>query len=92
MCKKTQFKYCPSEIDECMKPLIRYLKLFEIPIVACCCGHGIYPMTIVIKLNFNIGSGAREIVSNTLIPRDRKFYKKDKNGYYYIPEVSEEKQ
>ena len=28
-----------------------------------------------------------EICSNKEIPRKRRFYVKDKNGYYYIPEV-----
>ena len=57
--------------------------------LACCCGHGhdIYPMTVVVekiikgeKLNF-------ELFTNTLIPRKRNFYKRDKDGYYFIPEV-----
>ena len=28
-----------------------------------------------------------EIFSGIEIPRNRKFYKKDKDGYYYIPEI-----
>lgn len=30
-------------------------------------------------------------VSNVRIPRARNFYKRDKQGYYYIPEVQGEK-
>jgi len=40
-------------------------------------------MTIVVtngKINW-------DLISNNIIPRKRKFYKKDKQGYYYIPEV-----
>lgn len=29
----------------------------------------------------------REIISQKIIPRTRNFYKKDSEGYYYIPEV-----
>jgi len=29
-----------------------------------------------------------EVLSKTYIPRNKKFYKKDKDGYYFIPEVS----
>ena len=79
MCKKTQFKYCPSTIDKCMRNIIKIIP----GTFACCCGHGKYPMTIVCDWAGTIF----EIMSYTEIPRKRKFYKKDKQGYYYIPEV-----
>ncbi len=83
MCKKKQFKYYPSEIDECMKNIIDFLKLNDVETLACCCGHGKYPMTIVCDW----GGIKFEVFSYTEIPRKKKFYKKDKEGYYYIPEV-----
>ena len=86
MCKKKQFKYYPSEIDECMKEFIRNLNLSlvgTVKIVACCCGHGKYPMTIVVK-DYGL---VYDMFSGNSIPRKRKFYKKDNQGYYYIPEV-----
>ena len=94
MCKKKQFKYCPSEIDECMRPFIRWLKEKHVT-MSCCCGHGRYPMTVVVKEGIRDGLDRkiiyREIFSQRIIPRTRKFYKKDKQGYYYLPEVSEAK-
>jgi hypothetical protein len=54
-------------------------------VISSCCGHKKYPMTIVIQLrgfDTNI-----ELLSNKLIHRKRNFYKRDKQGYYYIPEV-----
>ena len=30
-----------------------------------------------------------DLISEVDIPRKKKFYKKDKQGYYYIPEVIE---
>ena len=86
MCKKKQFKYCPSEIDECMRNFIKNLNYFNIKTLASCCGHGKYPMTIIVES----GYGNFELVSGSIIPRKRNFYKKDKQGYYYIPEVSAE--
>jgi hypothetical protein len=32
-----------------------------------------------------------EIVNDKIIDREKRFYKKDKKGFYYIPEVSKEK-
>lgn len=92
MCKKKQFKYCLSEIDECMRNLIKFINdNTEFKTLACCCGHGKYPMTIVITFEGDDGFGNYELVSEETIPRKRKFYKKDKQGYYYIPETLEEK-
>ena len=87
MCKKTQFKYCPSKIDECMKEEIEALNKAGIETLSCCCGHKKYPKTIVVK-----HSGTKmpfEYFSKQYILRKRKFYKRDKEGYYFIPEVVE---
>ncbi len=86
MCKKKQFKYCPSEIDECMKRLIEFLNNVGYKTLGCCCGHGRYNMTLVMR------NGLGEIIdlmSGVKIPRKKKFYKKDKQGYYFIPEAIE---
>ncbi len=76
-------------IDPCMRKFIEnlnHLFLDEMEIVACCCGHRKYPMTIVIKTrDYNY-----DLVSGKTIPRKKKFYKKDKKGYYYIPETLED--
>lgn len=66
-----------------MKPLIKYLRAHNINTIACCCGHRKYPMTIVIK----DACGVFELLSGTPILRTRRFYKRDSEGYYYIPEV-----
>ena len=92
MCKKKQFKYRPSEIDECMRNFIRILNYSlknHLKVVTCCCGHGVYPMTILVKNNSK--GFIFDLVSGKKIPRKTRFYKKDKEGYYYFPEVSKEK-
>lgn len=85
MCKFDK-KNDSRRIDPCMKNLIDLLnaKGGRIKTLACCCGHGKYPMTIISSINkFHIW----DVVSGESIPRKKKFYKKDKQGYYYIPEV-----
>ena len=84
MCKKKQFKYCPSEIDICLRLWIKGLNQNGIKTLASCCGHKKYPRTIVIESNNRI----EELYSGKVIPRTKRFYKKDKQGYYFLPEIS----
>ena len=83
-------------IDSCMIKLCQSLSYHldkNLEIVACCCGHGKYPMSLIIKHKINnrlFDMGIvypLEIFSRTLIKRKKRFYKRDKQGYYYIPEV-----
>ncbi|MBE3128839.1 MAG: hypothetical protein IMZ60_04080 [Actinobacteria bacterium] len=103
MCKKTNYKNTSNtHIDKCMRKEIkefnRAIELLapylenKLKIVACCCGHGKYPKTIVLKEGPNSKdeiAGYFEHFSDANIPRNRNFYKKDAEGYYYIPEVIE---
>lgn len=78
-----------------MKPFIfqlnrliaaNYLK--HLSVVACCCGHGKYPMTVVMKNNSLKGKLiCFDLISGKDIPRKRRFYRRDKRGYYFIPEA-----
>jgi hypothetical protein len=71
-----------------MRNLIEYLNSYlgdNNYTVGCCCGHGKYPMTILVK--YSQDDFPIEICSDTQIFRKRKFYVKDKNGYYFIPET-----
>jgi len=72
-----------------MRNLINFINEHSntIKTVACCCGHGKYPMTIIVKHN---SGDVFDLLSECDIPRTRNFYKRDKEGYYYIPEVSKE--
>lgn len=81
MCKKQ--KGLHNRIDPCMVSLITYLKVYGMKPVASCCGHGKYKMSIVCDFD----GEKKDIISNIEIPRKTKFYKKDKWGFYYIPEV-----
>ena len=91
MCKT----HNPRKIDKCMKILIQMLNKYlkdDIKIIACCCGHNKYPMSIIAEQSYANGELFRwDICSDTLIPRKKRFYVKDgvKDGqsYYYIPET-----
>ena len=92
MCKKRLNGNAPSgTIDPCLRELIEYLKFihknckYPYTIIASCCGHGRYSMSLIVR-----NESTKEVfdmMSNTLIPRKKRFYKKDKEGYFYIPEV-----
>lgn len=84
MCKINP-KNDSRRIDPCMKNLIGNLKLQGLKTLACCCGHGKYPMTVIVW--DDIFDVPRELFSNKALNRKRKFYKKDSAGYYYVPEA-----
>jgi len=81
MCKHT--KSSNKKIDVCMVNLIKALNSSDHKVLACCCGHGKYPMTIIVKSYGNIF----ELISGKAIFRKSRFYVKDKDGLYYVPEV-----
>jgi hypothetical protein len=81
MCK--WIKSGANRIDPCMRDEIEQLHKWGIKTLACCCGHGKYKRTIVTKVNnTNI-----EYYTGIEIPRKTRFYKRDKEGMFYIPEV-----
>ena len=88
----------PAKVDDCMaREVIRIqnrlnLKVcpatMHLKVVASCCGHGIYPKTVIIRNDgHNTEKLHYEYYTDELIPRTRNFYHKDKKGYYYIREV-----
>jgi len=84
MCEK--LKGLHNRIDMCIRPFILNLNLMRdksFKILACCCGHNKYPLTIVVS----DGKKIFELVSGKAIPRTRNFYKSDGKGFYYIPET-----
>jgi hypothetical protein len=78
-----------TRIDPCLRQFIENLnwmmstndeRLDIAPwwqIVACCCGHGTYPMTIVAKDQRGM---VLELVSGSYLKRKSRFYKTDKQG------------
>jgi len=74
-------------LDPCMKNLIAFLNQEGIKTVACCCGHDKYPMTIVVETGLKNPKLFREVCNDIFISRQKRFYKRDKQGVYYIPET-----
>ena len=82
MCEKA--KYCNPRIDKCLRGKIEFFNREGVKTFASCCGHGKYPQTIVCYTSTH---GFYDVVSGELIPRRKRFYKKDKKGFYFIPET-----
>ena len=82
MCKKGNPRY----MDRCIVGIIRALNKDGVKTLASCCGHRKYPMTIVC---LHSNWGIVEYLSGKIIPRKKRFYKKDKKGFYYIPEIND---
>ena len=72
-------------IDPCLMPELDVMKRAGFRVLASCCGHGKYPKTIIIQWRFG---KVLEFENGIIIPRKRRFYRKDSEGVYYIPEVS----
>jgi len=90
MCENKKYKRTSNtHIDKCLRTLIKFLQENGCKTVGCCCGHGKYPTTIIIEYKINHVSIFMELFTQTKIPRIRRFYKKDNEGYYYIPEIND---
>ena len=85
MCKK--ISHCNNEIDDCLKKTIeRINKYTQYRTLCCCCGHGKYKVTIIIRDKNN---KVFELFSKISLPLKKKnrYYRMDLDGYYYIPEL-----
>ena len=89
MCEKVD--YCNVRIDKCLKVFIDNLNIVlhgNVETIASCCGHGKYPMSIVVKVRRNkYRLSIYDLVSGKEIPRTRNIYRRDDGGYYFIPEA-----
>jgi hypothetical protein len=91
MCQKhSTINFMDIRIDPCMEEKLIKLWKQGITTLACCCGHGRYPETIIIyaSLFFPSSKEIYELNSSVKIPRTKRFYRRDSAGFYYIPEVS----
>lgn len=72
----------PMRLDPCIVPLIEVLNKDGIKTLSCCCGHDRYEPTVVAS----DGKKIYEVGTGIVIPRSKRFYKKDSAGFFYIPE------
>lgn len=86
-----EYEY-PQMIDACMVEVIKKLRENGTMTIACCCGHGKYPRTVIYRA---MGGNAIEYYTSTILlnkdgsPKKRNFYKLDSEGFYYLPKVSD---
>lgn len=85
MCQKKP--YCSREVDPCIQSLVKAInRLNNFKTLSSCCGHEVYPTTIIIK--DKTGNITEFFSGIRLEPRKRnRFYKKDKSGFYFIPTI-----
>ena len=87
-------------IDPCMNRLINFINTHpSVKTLASCCGHGKYSMSIVIKYKDTTVSRdgtkqrnvwkKREMLSGIELKHKSRFYVKDNQGFYFIPEVTD---
>ena len=91
---KVCLKPCYCKVDSCLPNLLKNIEQTdmgddnELITLGSCCGHGKYNMSIIVKDKYS--PHPYELLSGKIIPRKRRFYKKDKQGYYYIPEIKKD--
>jgi hypothetical protein len=66
-----------------MRSLVERLNALGVKTLACCCGHGIYYPSIVVEAEEEV----LELYSGAVIPRKKRFYRRDKVGVFFIPEA-----
>jgi hypothetical protein len=83
MCDKLPYEN--PRIDHCLQLVLGDIKNLGFKPVASCCGHGKYPMTVVVRCP---DGTFMEYFSKTTIPRKKRnrYYTRDSDGYYYIKE------
>jgi hypothetical protein len=86
MCKS----HNPRKRDKCMKEIVSFINnSTDFITLGACCGHGKYPHSLIVKHPSYSDDVRLEIFSHKIIRRKKRFYVKDKEGYYYIPETIE---
>lgn len=86
MCKK--LPYCNPRIDECLTKIISNINSSgKYRTLSSCCGHNKYPKTIIVK-NILTGNVFEYFSKIELRSKKRnRYYKKDNEGFYYVPEI-----
>jgi hypothetical protein len=70
-------------IDRCLAYRVRLLQEQGVKTLGSCCGHGVYQSTIIVLYDGKI----YEHFSGQKIPRKKRFYRRDADGIYFLPEV-----
>lgn len=87
MCKS----HSDTKIDKCMKKIVKFInEQTRFQTIMCCCGHNKYPPSLIV-IDSRVAkfcNSPTDIFSGFQFKHgQRRFYKKDKEGYYHIPEL-----
>lgn len=93
MCQKQH--YCNRKIDDCIQKSVKEInndKFGRFKTLLSCCGHNKYSRTIIVKnkgsqciFEWYTGIPLENFYKNGKIRK--RFYRKDKEGYYFLPEA-----
>jgi len=73
-------------VDGCLLEALKIINnMRDFTTLGCCCGHGVYKKSIIIQNK--IDNRIFEYYNQVEINRKNRFYKMDKNGYYFLPEL-----
>lgn len=92
ICQK--LPYCARRIDPCIKDFVEMLNfIHQYRTLLSCCGHSKYKKSIVVfdRLSHNVFEYYSGIILSHGIRKRKRYYKKDDQGYYYIPELTSKK-
>ena len=73
-----------NRIDPCIKQVVTNLRIAGAHPLGSCCGHGKYHKTIVVR---TVNHRNIDYYTGVEIPRKKRFYFRDSNGVFFIPEV-----
>lgn len=74
----------PVRLDPCLRAKVETLNRRGIVTVGSCCGHNRYQETILVR---DRTGRVRVLGTKIIVPRTRNFYRRDRYGFYYIPEA-----
>ena len=84
MCKRRSQQTASRIPDRCIREEIKELNRKGVETVSSCCGHGRYPKTILWRPSTG---GIKEYFTGIWIGKKRRFYERDKDGYFFVPEI-----
>lgn len=80
-------KWYPSNenrIDPCMREIVSNLQRAGPNTLASCCGHGKNHKTVIVR---TVDGRNVDYYSGVVVPRKKRFYVRDQQGMFFIPEV-----
>jgi hypothetical protein len=73
-----------TRVDPCMREVVNNLRSTGAKPQGSCCGHGKYKRTIIMRTTDHRNV---DYYSGIEVPRKKRFYVRDKEGIFYIPEI-----